>query len=92
MNTFPTLFYIQRYKGNAIPIPPSPILLYNLVPLSAKHNYRRIINSQLLRIKHQNLQMFGLKLNKYEYFSPTSSCGCVNVTQINMGENFNYVM
>ena len=46
VNTFPTMLYIQRYKGNAIPISPSPILLYNLVPLSAKHNYRRIISSQ----------------------------------------------
>ena len=25
--------------------------------------------------KHQDLQMFGLKLNKYEYFLHTWSCG-----------------
>ena len=25
--------------------------------------------------KRQDLQMFGLKLNKYEYFSTTCSCG-----------------
>ena len=39
------------------------------------------------------LQMFGIKLNKYEYFSPTWSCGQArgSETQPQVGENLNYI-
>ena len=31
--------------------------------------------------------MFGLKLNKSEYFAPTWSCGRCSETQLQVGEN-----
>ena len=36
-------------------------------------------------LKHQDLQMFDLKLSKYDYFFRTWSCG----SQLQAGENLN---
>ena len=48
---------------------------YNVDLLLARHLQRRISKSLILGmkrvLKHQDLQMLGLKLNKYEEFSPT---------------------
>ena len=37
--------------------------------------------------KHQNLQMFGLTSNKYEYFHPLEVVGRGSETQLQVGEN-----
>ena len=41
--------------------------------------------------KHQELLMFGLKLNKYGYFQPLEVVGCVSETQRQVGEKLNYL-
>ena len=39
--------------------------------------------------KHQDLQMFGLLLNKYKYFQPLEVVGRGSETQLQVGENLN---
>ena len=49
-------------------------------------------NSLLLRTKYvcdQDLQLFGLNLNKFEYFYPLGVVGRGSETQLQMGENLN---
>ena len=36
--------------------------------------------------------MFGLKLNKYEQFSPNSVVGRGSDTQLQVGENLNFIV
>ena len=40
-------------------------------------------------LKHPDLQMFGLKLNKCEYVSLIQVVGRVSETQLQVGENVN---
>ena len=59
------------------------VLADHFNPLPANHDYSRfesvLLVTLLLRIqllfKQQDLQMFGPKLNKYEYYSTTWGCG-----------------
>ena len=44
-----------------------------------------------LMFKNQDFQMFGLILNKYEQFSPTSSRGCGSDTQLQVADNLNKI-
>ena len=39
--------------------------------------------------KHQDLQMFGLKLNTYDYFYPLEVEGRGSETELQLGENLN---
>ena len=38
-------------------------------------------------LKNQDMQMFGFKLNKYEWFLTTWSLGRGSETQLHVGEN-----
>ena len=42
--------------------------------------------------KHQDLQMFSLKLNRYEYVRPLEVLGRDTETQLEVDENFNYLI
>ena len=42
--------------------------------------------------RHHDLQMFGLKLGKFEYFRPLEVVGRGSETQPQVGENFNYLI
>ena len=41
--------------------------------------------------KHQDLQMCGLKLNKYEHFHQLEAVGRGGETQLQAGENLNKI-
>ena len=43
-------------------------------------------------LKHQGLQMFGLKLSKYEYFSQLEVVGRYRDPQLQVGKNLNYLI
>ena len=43
-------------------------------------------------LKHEDLQMVRLKLNKYEYFHPIEVVGRGSETQLQVGENLNYLI
>ena len=36
--------------------------------------------------------MFGVFLNKYEWFSPSGVVGCGSETHLRVGENFSYLL
>ena len=43
-------------------------------------------------LRHHDLQMFGLNLNKYDYFYPLEVVGHGSETQLQMSENLNYLI
>ena len=42
-------------------------------------------------VKHRDLQMFGLRSNKYEYFPPLEVVGSGSERQLQVGEKLNHL-
>ena len=43
-------------------------------------------------LKHQDLQMVGVKKNKYSHFQPLEVVGRGSETQLQVAENLNYLL
>ena len=61
------------------------IVVFNLFYLSIKS----LILGTKCVLQHQDLQMFGLNLNKYEFFYPLKVVNRGSETQLQVGKNLN---